>query len=156
MLNRLETTVVTRLVKFANCASLFAIFLEKWSLAQKDRVHLVRQERVTSDVHAVDAISNFGSLTFVFLKRALPSKEKRCRSAIRFSVSNFRSLTFVFLKRPISSLCISKMKTQSKTWEQDIQIILLKCALIPFTLSFSGGLHLVQSVDQSALLKLCL
>ena len=96
--------MVTRLVKFANCASLFAIFLEKWSLAQKDRVHLVRQERVTSDVHAVDAISNFGSLTFVFLKRALPSKEKRCRSAIRFSVSNFRSLTFVFLKRPISSL----------------------------------------------------
>ena len=43
----------------------------------------MRQERVTSDVHAVDAISNFGSLTFVFLKRALPSKEKRCRSAIR-------------------------------------------------------------------------
>ena len=28
-LSRLETAVVTRLVKFANCASLFAIFLEK-------------------------------------------------------------------------------------------------------------------------------
>ena len=73
-----ETRQVCKLCKF--------VCNFPWKMKSRSKRQSSSRETRASDIwrsRSVDAISNFGSLTFVFLKRALPSKEKRCRSAIR-------------------------------------------------------------------------